>query len=266
MIRKPVVAGQFYPSNPRQLKTQIEQFLQNPPKKLIDARAIITPHAGYIYSGKVAGAVFREIKIPPTAIILGPNHSGLGSSFSIISSGLWQTPLGEVKINQKLAEQLQKRIPFLQEDPLSHSSEHSIEVQVPFLKFLNPKVEIIPISINCNELAMVKKLGEGIAEVIKGDSILLIASTDFTHYEPHEVAKEKDHKAIEAIKQLNAELLCNMISSYNITMCGHAPVLATISCVKYLGCKNVTLVKYETSGDVSGDYSSVVGYGGLIIN
>ncbi len=264
----PAVAGQFYPSSAAELKKLIEKFL---PKNTLkqDVIACILPHAGYVYSGKVAVETVAGVNIKNRIIILGPNHTGYGADFSITSSGEWATPLGKIKINALLAKSIMANCDFLTEDPVAHQYEHSLEVELPILQYFKSDFEIVPIAILSDNRQMLKKLGAGIAQAVKGSqeekSIMLVASSDMTHYEPQAVAERKDRAAIEAISELNADKLMQKIKELNITMCGYAPAVAVITAAKLLGAKNAKLIKYQTSGDTTGDKTSVVGYAGITI-
>lgn len=266
MIRKPVVAGQFYPQTEASLRKMLSTLISIDAEKN-DAIAIIMPHAGYVYSGQVAGATISNVQIKKTAIILGTNHTGSGEPFSIMTEGKWNTPLGEVKIDTEIAKSILKESSIIKEDAFSHLYEHSIEVEVPFLQYLKNDITIVPIVISGTGLSGYQKLGKEITDGFKkiGRPALFIASTDMTHYEPKDIAEQKDRLAIDAILSLDEERLFNVVEKNNISMCGVAPTCVLISIVKNLGAKKAGLVKYQTSGDVSGDYSSVVGYAGVII-
>lgn len=266
MSRKPAVAGQFYP--------QIEATLNKMLSKLVDVNAekqeikgVIMPHAGYVYSGYVAGATISKVDIKKTVVILGTNHTGAGEPFSIMTKGSWTTPLGEVKIDVEIAESILKESSFLKEDSLSHLNEHSIEVELPFLQYLRKDVKIVPIVISNSGINELRTLGREIADGFKkiGRTALFMASTDFTHYESKESAEGKDRLAIDAILALDEERLLSTVQKNRISMCGVAPTCALISICKNLNAKKAGLVKYQTSGDITGDYSSVVGYAGLVI-
>ncbi len=267
MQRKPAVAGYFYPGNHRDLRAVLSSLVEESPEK-IKAKGIVVPHAGYMYSGMVAGKVYGKIVPPEIAIILGPNHTGLGTECAIFPGDSFLTPLGEAKVEKKLVKILLEKVPFLEEDSLAHTHEHSIEVQVPFLQYLNPLIKIVPICIGRLNLEEMTTFGEAIAETVsehEAEKILIVASTDFSHYVPHEVAKEKDFLAIKEIENLSEEGLLTVVLSENISMCGVIPVCITIIACKKLGAQKAELIKYMTSGDIIQDYTSVVGYGGLVI-
>lgn len=268
-IRKPAVAGQFYPSHKSDIEKLIRRFLD---KNIVkrDTIACIVPHAGYIYSGNVASNTVASANLKKNIILLGPNHTGYGTSFSIITKGIWETPLGNVKINQPLAKAILDNSQLLEDDDLGHTYEHSLEVELPILQFFKADFEMVPISILSDNITKIKELGAKIAETIHEqnlkDSVTLIASTDMTHYEPEKVAREKDFVAIEAILNLDEDKLANEIRRLNITMCGYAPTIAVIAASKALGAKSAQLIKYQTSGDTTQDRDSVVGYAGIIIS
>lgn len=266
MIRNPVVAGQFYPENPKQLQEQIAGFIKKTIKKE-DALGVISPHAGYMFSGAVAGAVYSKIKISDKVIILCPNHTGRGAPFSIITEGSWATPLGEVKIASAIGKKILENSKELEEDVLAHTLEHSIEVQLPFLQYLNPQISFVPICLSSGNYSSYEDIAFAISNAIKntGEKVLIIASSDMTHYESHDVANEKDREAIDAILELDERLLLKRIEDFNISMCGYVPATVMLIACKKLGAKTAELVKYQTSGDITGDYSEVVGYAGVIV-
>lgn len=269
MIRQPAVAGQFYPGSEDSLRKQIEAFIDKEADKS-EAKAVILPHAGYIYSGAVAGKTISQVIIRDTCIILGPNHTGLGKDFSIMTEGSWLTPLGKVEIDRELAQAILSDSRFLQEDTQAHRYEHSLEVEIPFLQYLKKSCKIVPIVASVADLDTLRAVGQEIATAIKKlareNDCLIIASSDMTHYESEEQAKAKDQEAIDAILKLDEEMLLKKIKTLDISMCGFAPVIIMLSCIKELGAKTAQLVKYQTSGDVTKDYSSVVGYAGIILS
>ena len=266
MNRNPVVAGQFYPASPSQLKSMIAEMVDKTVAKE-EVIGAVSPHAGYVYSGPVAGAVLSRIKLTGTVIIMGPNHTGRGKSLSIMTEGEWTTPLGKVKIDSKLAKRILAKSKHLQEDSTAHQFEHSLEVQVPFLQYFKSNVKIVPIVLGLATGSVYKQIGQEIARVIKNSKrkVVIISSSDMTHYESQESAQEKDNQAIAAILELNEDDLLARIDELGITMCGYAPTVSLISAAKELGATKAKLVRYQTSGDTTGDYSSVVGYAGIII-
>ena len=267
MIREPVVAGQFYPGSKNALSKTLEEFFKEK-RSPLEIKAAVVPHAGYIYSGKVAASLYSLCpKDIETAIILGPNHTGLGSSYSIIKKGSWRTPLGEVKIDEEVANQISQKAEILEEDFEAHRAEHSIEVQVPFLQFLNTEVKIVPLILRDIDLSNLRLIAEAISLVVKKASkkILVIASSDMTHYEEEQVAKNKDKKAIEAIIGLDEEELIQRANKFSISMCGIAPCYLAVNYAKKVGAKEGKLINYQTSGETSGDYLSVVGYAAIAL-
>ncbi len=266
MIRLPVVSGSFYPANKEKLISQVQRFLETGEKEE-KAKLVISPHAGYIYSGHVAGAVFSSVYVPDNVLLLGPNHTGLGSRFSIMMDGEWKTPLGSVPINAKLASLIKDKSLLIEDDYMAHVEEHSIEVQLPFLQYKNPKIKIVPIAIKHSEYERLKELGISIANALEefGEETLIVVSSDMSHYISQEEAKYKDFIAIDRILNLDALGLLEVCFKYDITMCGIFPTVVGIEAVKTLGAKEAKLIKYATSGDINKDYRKVVGYAGVLI-
>ncbi|MBA7628905.1 hypothetical protein ES703_36402 [subsurface metagenome] len=266
MIRQPVVAGQFYPAQATKLTEMIQGMVDETAEKE-DVIGLVSPHAGYIYSGAVAGAVISRVKFKDTFIILGPNHTGMGKLLSIMTEGTWETPLGPVEIDSELARHILASSRHLEEDSKAHEYEHSIEVQIPFLQYFKKDIRLVPITLSYSSGATYKEIGKEIAQAIKdlNREVIIIASSDMTHYEPQESAQRKDSKAIEAMLELNEDELLKRVDELNISMCGYAPAVALISAARELGATRAELVRYQTSGDVTGDYSAVVGYAGIIL-
>ena len=266
MIRRPVVAGQFYLASPQRLMTQVEQYIIKDVEKE-NAVGIVSPHAGFIYSGQVAGAVYSKINIPKKIIILGPNHTGLGSEASIILDGEWEMPNGNIKVDSQLAAKIAEYSEIIEEDYMSHLREHSLEVQLPFIQFFTNEFSIVPICLSIHRLEDCIEIGNSLAKAIKDieKKVLIVASTDMTHYESHQTAKQKDQMAIDKILELDAEGLYETVRSNRISMCGVIPTVTMLITCKQLGANQANLIKYMTSGDTSGDYSQVVGYAGIII-
>jgi AmmeMemoRadiSam system protein B len=264
MLREPAVAGTFYEKDAHALKKQVAHYLTDKTEKL-KARAIVVPHAGYIYSGKVAGEVYSSVEIPDIVIIMGPNHTGAGVPVSIMNSGEWRTPLGDVKINEPLANEILKKSKAAQKDTKAHMNEHSIEVQLPFLQVIRKNFSFVPIIFGEYDLENLKDTAGAIAASIKGREVLIIASTDLTHYEDAGSAKKKDGLVLHAIETLDADGLAKDVSENSISMCGWMPVYVAITAAKLSGAKQGKIIRYMNSGDVSGDYGQVVGYGGAVI-
>jgi AmmeMemoRadiSam system protein B len=260
MIRNPVVAGQFYPVDSGELKKQIESFVVEKEKKE-DVLGIVSQH------GPVAGAVYSKINVPDKVIVLGPNHTGRGELCSIVTEGSWATPLGEVKIASELGKDILNNSQYLQEDSSAHAFEHSIEVQLPFLQYFNPSISFVPICLACTDYSYCEDIGSAISKAVgnAGEKVLIIASSDMTHYEPADIAKSKDMQAIDAILKLDEKLLLEKVRDFNISMCGYIPATIMLIACKKLGAEKGELVKYQTSGDILGDYSEVVGYAGVVI-
>jgi AmmeMemoRadiSam system protein B/AmmeMemoRadiSam system protein A len=265
MIRNPVVAGQFYPSAAEDLRKMLADMTDIKAEKGV-AVGLLMPHAGYIYSGRVAGAAISRIKFKDTFIIIGPSHTGLGKPFSVMAEGTWRTPLGDVEIDTELAKKIIEISKYAEEDSQAHEGEHAVEVQLPFLQFFKPDVRIVPIILAYAPAEAYKEIGRDIARAIQElkREAVIIASGDMTHYEPQETAKKKDGLAIAAMLELDEDELTEHYKKYDITMCAHGPVVCLMSAAKELGASGAELVKYETSGDTTGDYSAVVGYAGVI--
>jgi len=266
MIRNPAVAGQFYPAPASELKAMIAGMVKEEAVKE-EAIGLVLPHAGYIFSGPVAGAVISRIKFKDTFIIMGPNHTGAGKPLSIMTEGSWQTPLGEVEIDSELGKKILDTSKHLEEDDRAHIYEHSIEVQLPFLQYFKPDFKLVPMVFGHPGGAIYKEVGREIAMAVKelGKDVVIVASSDMSHYEPQELAQKKDTQAIGAMLKLDEDELLKRVAEFNITMCGYAPAVSLIVAAKELGATKAELVKYQTSGDVTGDYSAVVGYAGIII-
>lgn len=268
MIRLPAVAGRFYPDDPGRLRAAVDAFLSSgDTEKKIRARACLVPHAGYVYSGSVAGEVYRRIEIPGRVILMGPRHFPRGASLAILSDGAWQTPLGMAPVDHPLAEKIVRAFPLLREDSVAHSAEHSLEVQLPFLQRLAPSFSFVPIVIGPAQWEQLEALGHALAGVIAAESepVLLVASSDMNHYESEAVTRVKDHKAIDQILALEPRKLFDTVRDENISMCGYAAAVATVIAARELGATSAELVRYATSGDVNGDLEQVVGYAGIVI-
>lgn len=266
MIREPAVAGQFYPRHAEALQQQVEEALGEAQEQ-VPALGVVSPHAGYVYSGAVAGAVLSRVHIPKQVIILGPNHTGYGEYAAVYASGAWSTPLGQVPIATDLAKQLVSYFPDLSSDTEAHRREHSLEVQVPFLQRLRSDVEILPLCLSHLSLKLCEELGAALARLCQdqAEPPLLLASSDMNHYESQEVTLAKDGMAIAAIQDLDPESLYRVVHEENISMCGIIPVTTLLFAVRALGASQAKLIAHTTSGDVNHDYSAVVGYAGFVI-
>ena len=266
MLRQPAVAGQFYSGEPNKLRKELSTLItgEGEPERAI---GVISPHAGYIYSGAVAGALFGAIRVPRTVVILGPNHHGVGARAALYPSGSWATPLGTVPIDDKLAALCCRHAPLLESDTMAHLYEHSLEVQLPFLQSIRPDVAIVPVCIGFSRYRDCLDLGTGLARAIRdyGEEVLIVASSDMTHYEPAGQAREKDEIAIREILDLNPSGLLETCRSRGITMCGVVPATVMLIAARELGASRARLVCYANSGEVNGDYRQVVGYAALTV-
>ena len=264
--RSPAVSGYFYPGDAADLRRSLEKhtIIVEEPETV---RAAIAPHAGYVYSGPVAGQVYGAIAVPRDVLILGPNHTGLGVPLSLHPVGKWSTPLGDVEISGRLNEAILETVPGVEEDTEAHLREHCAEVQVPFLQFRNPEVRISVLIFGTGRLETLLEVGSAIARVIAGssDPVLILSSSDMNHHESQAVSNKKDHLAIDRILRLDPEGLHKVVNEESITMCGYAPSVAAIRASKELGSSEARLLDYRTSSDETGDFESVVGYAGILI-
>ncbi|UCH81652.1 MAG: AmmeMemoRadiSam system protein B [Nitrospiraceae bacterium] len=266
MKRKPAVAGQFYQASPSGLEDQVNQYITKESSR-VHSIGIVSPHAGLMYSGEVAGSVYSRITMPHTFILLGPNHTGAGAPVSVMTSGQWQLPNGEIAIDESLAAYLMKCTHVLTEDSRAHVMEHSLEVQLPFILHFSSSVHIVPIVMMTDSLQVCSDLGRAIADTVKnaGYAVTIIASSDMSHYVSDSHARTMDKKAVDKILALDPEGLYQTVREEAITMCGVIPVTSMLYAARLLGARESKLIKYMTSGEVSGDFEYVVGYAGLII-
>lgn len=273
MIRKPAVAGIFYENQPKLLKKSIEDCFMHElgPGNLPSMgstrkiKGAIVPHAGYIYSGPIAAHSYYKIVedgFPETFVILCPNHTGLGTGVSISSDEQWNTPLGNIDVDVEFAECLFKSSEIMDLDDLAHLREHGCEVQLPFLQYFSEDFKIVPITMGFQDMDTAKDVAYAInnAKNSLGRDILVLASTDFTHYKTQEIASKQDHYLIDLISQFDVSELYSKIQEHNITICGYGPVVSTLVFAKNNNVYNAKFLKYATSGDISKDYSAVVGY------
>ncbi|MFZ3073349.1 MAG: AmmeMemoRadiSam system protein B [Thermodesulfobacteriota bacterium] len=278
MIRKPCVANQFYPADPSALKTAVEEYIRTgcfactakPAKKPAEEKAVavIAPHAGYMYSGLVAGCVYSSIEVPDTVLLIGPNHTGLGEKAAVMDCGRWSMPFGKTEVDEELTHLVLDHSPLFSPDAAAHMSEHSLEVQLPFLYVKNPSCRIAPITLMHARTKECVEMGRAIANAIKAykREVLIVVSSDMNHYESEEITSEKDKLAIDKILSLDPEGLLKVTASRNITMCGAVPAAVALVASKILGASNAKLLVHATSGEVSKDFDHVVGYAGIIIN
>ena len=265
-MRKPAVAGRFYSDQPTQLQKEVAGFINVSAKKQ-KTLGILSPHAGYIYSGAVAGAVFSAIKLPKSFIIIGPNHTGNGEIASINSEEEWKMPGGIVKMNSRLADIIKTKTTSIKEDSIGHRHEHSLEVQIPFIQNFLDDFDVVPICVQRIDYSTCKKIGIAISSAVKeyGKPVLIVASSDMTHYESRSNAERKDKMAIDKILKLDPEELYSTVRNHSISMCGFIPAAIMLIACKELGAERAEMIKYMTSGDVSGDYDQVVGYAGVVV-
>jgi MEMO1 family protein len=273
-IRRPTQAGAFYERNAEALKTQVENcFLQelgpkkrpevdkNGPREVI---GLICPHAGYMFSGAVAANAYYELAQdgkPDVVVVLGPNHSGYGSGLALVNEGVWRTPLGDVEVDGETANQIVQEARLVDVDDLAHRFEHSIEVQLPFLQYLyGSEFKFVPICFQLQDLSSAVEVGNALVEVLASKNAVVIASSDMTHYEPHVNAEAKDLAALKAVEAMDEKRFYSVIEARHVTACGYGPIAAVIVAAKGLGANEAKLLCYRSSGDVTGDYSSVVGY------
>lgn len=267
MQRQPAVAGQFYPGSESKLRAALSQLIpENASPKQV--KGIISPHAGYVYSGAIAGQLFSRITIPDTVLIIGPNHHGTGASAALYPDGEWLTPLGTAAINSRLNSLLLQHGPYLRSDSIAHQHEHSLEVQLPFIQYLRPDVTISALCLGHGDNAPLRDIGLGIAAAIReyGKDVLIVSSSDMTHYESADSARRKDHQALERVLALDGKGLLEICHSRGITMCGVVPATVMIEAALQLGALQAELVAYGTSGDVTGDSEQVVGYAAVTVS
>jgi hypothetical protein len=281
-LRTPAVAGRFYPGRADELLRDVLKYT-SPVAETISVIGCIAPHAGYMYSGSVAGSVYSQLEIPETCVILCPNHTGKGRPLAIMANTTWQTPLGAVPADENIGARLLQRFPAMEEDSAAHRYEHAIEVQLPFLQARRDAqredrthdrrsdLKIVPIAIGTSDFDVLRALGEALADVVAAQEevgegkILIIASSDMNHYESDAITRVKDNKAIERILAIDARGLWEVVMNEDISMCGFGPAVVMLTSAKLLGATSAALLKYATSGEVSGDFDSVVGYAGIVV-
>jgi AmmeMemoRadiSam system protein B len=265
MDRDPAVAGSFYPGRRATLEREVAALLELPAGAApTAATGVVAPHAGYVYSGAVAGATYARVAVPARAVVLCPNHTGLGARLSLWPDGAWRTPLGDVPVDAALTAAL-GACPLVEEDRAAHRREHAAEVQLPFLQALRPDVRIAVLCLGPLSGVEAERLGEGIAGALRSIPALLVASSDMSHYVAAAQARRLDRLAIERILALDAAGLHRVVHQEGISMCGVVPVTVMLAAARALGARAAELVRYATSGDVTGDDRSVVGYAGAIV-
>jgi len=276
-VRRPAQAGTFYAGSAQSLRAQIEgcfrhelgpgalpKVVKKSPQNIV---GLVSPHAGYMYSGPVAAHGYHHLAEdgkPDVAVLFGPNHTGSGSALAMMREGFWRTPLGDVEIDSSTASSILSASSIIDVDESAHAFEHSIEVQLPFLQFLyGSEFKFVPICFLMQDMQSSREVGLAVAKALEGKNAVVIASTDMTHYEPQRTAEKKDKAAIEAVLKLDEEQLFSTIEAYNISMCGYGPTIAAVTAAKALHAKKAELLCYKTSGDIVGDYSAVVGYASI---
>jgi AmmeMemoRadiSam system protein B len=271
MVRLPAVAGRFYPSDPVELSAQIRECLAAVSGAVNSStvrkvKACMVPHAGLMFSGPVAGAVFSHIRVPDKVVILGVRHRPPGSPAAIISDGAFRTPLGDAKIDNQLAAKLRAACSVLTEDTVAHSKEHSLEVEIPFLQILNPDFRFVPIAVGTGNFETLVNIGEAIGAVLaaENDEVLLVTSSDLNHYEDDATTRVKDAKAIEQLLSMDARGLYDVCRNEEISMCGLGPAVAMLTALQVWKASNAELIRHATSADRSGDPYAVVGYAGMV--
>jgi AmmeMemoRadiSam system protein B len=271
MLRPPAVSGRFYTADARELARDIKKYSSNGLGEIeekVAALGCVVPHAGYMYSGAVAGAVYAAMQIPSKCILIGPRHFPRGEDLAILSEGAWQTPFGEAPIDSEMAKELMVAFPQLREDAIAHEREHSLEVQLPFLQQLGKNVQFVPVLLGTDRYELLEGLGNAIASVVaaRREPVLIVASSDMNHYENEVVTRDKDKKAIDRILALDPRGLYDTVRSLGITMCGYAATVAMLAAVLKLTATEAKLVRYATSGDVTGERDEVVGYAGIVLH
>jgi AmmeMemoRadiSam system protein B len=274
-LREPAVSGIFYSNNPNELKQDIESLFRDskfgpgylpPSSKSERIFGMVSPHAGYMYSGAVAAHGYYELSSSnfQSALILGPNHYGLGSDIAMADKGSWETPLGQVEIDSEIAQEIHQNCELVNIDESAHSRDHCIEVQLPFLQYIKGQFKMVPLILINQGKNTCKKLGNDLFESIKDRNVIPIASSDFTHYEANNLAHEKDKLLISAILSLDIEKFYSILISFNVTACGYGAIATVMELSKRMGAKKGKMLKYATSGDIAGDNKSVVGYSSIL--
>ncbi|MEC7640839.1 MAG: AmmeMemoRadiSam system protein B [Nitrospinota bacterium] len=266
MQRDPAVAGKFYSANPQSLLDEVQSHVEKQPEK-VPVIGVVSPHAGFMYSGDVAGAVYSRIEIPDTLVILGPNHTGKGKPVSLMAEGTWSMPFGQAPIDTELAQEILKASPLIHDDSSAHLYEHSLETQLPFIQYFRKNFYFVPVCLKRLSLHDCERISQALFTAVErvGRPVLIVASSDMTHFESHASASRKDRQCIDQILKRDAQGLYETVRQNEISMCGVNPVTVMLLYSNLRGAKDCSLVKYMTSGEVSGDMDRVVGYAGLII-
>jgi AmmeMemoRadiSam system protein B len=266
-IRPPAVAGSFYEGTPERLRAQLDACIAaNPQAKKQRFIGAVVPHAGLMYSGHVAAAFYTRAELPRRFIILCPNHTGLGHFAAINREGAWRTPFGDAPIDTPLADALMQRTPLLEEDVKAHAREHSLEVQLPFLQQLEGDFTFVPICLGAHRYDYCEEIGNAIADVVQGEDIGILASSDLNHYEDQQTTLRKDQLAIDEVLRLDPRELWRVVDEFDVSMCGFIPTTTMLIAAKKLGATRAELLKHATSGDINGDYGHVVGYASIVVS
>lgn len=262
--RQPAVAGTFYPGDERALESFVRPYA-DPARRGNDVRVLVGPHAGYIYSGGICGEGYAEVRVPGTVMVIGPNHTGLGASNAIVASGAFALPGGDLPIDEPLAQELMMRAGFVDDD-VAHRREHSIEVHLPFLRAKNPDVKFVPLCLGRARYETCERMGLAIARVLADRSdVLVVVSTDMSHYISAAQARELDTMAIAHVLAVDPKALFDTVVANDISMCGFIPTTVALVAARELGSTQGRLVRYGNSGERSGDYGRVVGYASAVI-
>lgn len=268
-IREPAVAGHFYSADPAALRSEVTRSLGSFGEgRGGPTHAVVVPHAGYLYSGDVAGATYAVANLPRRLIVLGPNHTGRGRPIAVMDRGAWRTPLGLVPLDGALAGRIMEGCAGAAIDAKAHAGEHSLEVQLPFLQVLLGDFTFVPICVGTDDPHTLSRLGMDLARVLGGESerVGLVISSDMSHYIPADEARRLDMLAVERMEALDPEGLDRIVRAHGISMCGHAPAVAGLAAARGMGARECRLIRYANSGDTSGDYARVVGYAGLAVS
>ncbi len=268
MLRRAAWADRFYPARPAVLNQELDRCLGDQScDKMSHPLGCICPHAGYMYSGPIAGAVYSRLELPDRFILLCPNHTGMGEPLAIMPEGEWQTPLGNARIDTRLAARVKPGCPLLSDDIRAHQEEHALEVQLPFLQRLRPNLEFVPIAVGTESYPALDCLGRAIAAAVRGyeGPVLMVSSSDMNHYEDDQRTRLKDRRAIDRVLALDPRALYDTVRRERISMCGYGPTVAMLTAAVELGAQHAELGRYGTSAEVSGDYDRVVGYAGMVV-
>ncbi|MBI5637540.1 MAG: AmmeMemoRadiSam system protein B [Nitrospinae bacterium] len=264
-IRPPAVAGMFYPADPKAMLDELRGYIGAAPEGHAHPLAAVSPHAGWYYSGHVAGAVFAAIDVPDRVILIGPNHRGRGAELALDPHGAWRFPSGDVPVDKELGGLLLRYCPLLEEDAAAHAAEHSLEVIVPFLHAKNRDVKIAPLCIGTHNPEKLASLAAAVARAAKETGALVVASSDMTHYLSDKAARAIDGKMIETLKSLDADEILDAALE-DQALCGAGPVYVAVAAARENGAREFAVVRYATSGDIEGKRDAVVGYGGFVIS